>query len=37
MNDLTMRSSERLPATRLRFPMIKPLPLRAALALGSRR
>ncbi len=31
------RSSERLPAARSRFPMTKTLPLRLALAPGSRR
>ena len=34
---LTMRCSERLPAARPRFPMIKTLPLRLTLAPGSRR
>ena len=35
--DVTRRCSERLPALCSRFPMIKTLPLRLALAPGSRR
>jgi hypothetical protein len=34
---LTSRCSERLPAVRSTFPMIKPLNLRAAVASGRRR